>query len=65
MLILTRKVGEKLIIGDDIAVAVVGLKGGQVRMGIAAPPEVPVNREEIHQRIVEERAKKAGWDRNL
>ena len=65
MLILTRKVGEKLIIGDDISVAVVGLKGGQVRMGINAPREVPVNREEIHQRIVEERAKKAELDRDL
>ena len=51
MLILTRKSGETLRIGDNIKVRVLGIKGGQVRIGIEAPGEVPVHREEVHQRI--------------
>ena len=47
MLILTRRVGETLKIGDDIEVTVLGLRGGQVRMGINAPKHIPVHREEI------------------
>jgi carbon storage regulator len=55
MLILTRRVGEKLIIGDNVTVTVLGVKGAQVRVGINAPRDVTVNREEIYERILKER----------
>ena len=54
MLILTRRVGETVRIGDDVSITVLGVKGNQVRIGIDAPREVAVHREEIYQRILEE-----------
>jgi len=56
MLILTRRVGETVVIGDDVTVTVLGVKGNQVRLGVNAPKEITVHREEIFERIKREQA---------
>ena len=55
MLVLTRRLGEKLIIGGNVTVTILGVKGNQIRIGIDAPRDITVNREEIYQRILKER----------
>ena len=56
MLILTRSAGETLMIGDDVSITVLGVKGNQVRIGVNAPKHVSVHREEIYQRIQREKS---------
>ena len=56
MLILTRRISESVIIGDNVKITVLGVKGNQVRLGIDAPKEVTVHREEIYQKIQLEKA---------
>lgn len=58
MLILTRRIGEKMMVGDDVTVTVLGVKGNQVRLGVNAPKDVAVHREEIYQRIQREKSGK-------
>ena len=60
MLILTRRVGETLMVGDDVTVTVLGVKGNQVRIGVNAPKHVAVHREEIYERIKDEQSHKEG-----
>lgn len=55
MLILTRRVGETLMVGDEVTVTVLGVKGNQVRLGVNAPKHIAVHREEIYQRIQQEK----------
>ena len=56
MLILTRRLGESVMIGDEVTVTVLGVRGNQVRLGFSAPSAVPVHREEVYQRIRAETA---------
>lgn len=56
MLVLTRSVDEKIVIGDDVIVTITEVNGNQVHIGIEAPKEIPVYREENHQRILKEQA---------
>ena len=65
MLILTRRIGEKIVIGDDVTITILGVKGNQVRVGIEAPREIQVHREEIYQRILKERSNGAGRSSEL
>jgi carbon storage regulator len=60
LLILTRKIGEGIILGDDIRISIMEIRGKQIRIGIEAPPEVVVLREEIYLRIQEENLRAAG-----
>jgi carbon storage regulator len=60
MLILTRRVGESLMIGNELTVTVLAVKGSQVRIGINAPKEVAVHREEIYERVKQEKAEDGG-----
>ena len=60
MLILTRRVGETLMVGDEVSVTVLGVKGNQVRIGINAPKDVSVHREEIYLRIQQEQEQQSG-----
>jgi len=62
MLILTRRIGETLMVGDDVTVTVLGVKGNQVRLGVNAPKEIAVHREEIYQRIQREKEKGHGGE---
>ncbi len=62
MLVLTRKAGEGIIIGDDIRITVVELKGGGVRIGIDAPREMKVHRQEVYDRILQENKEATQWN---
>ncbi|TFG60225.1 MAG: carbon storage regulator CsrA [Nitrospirales bacterium] len=61
MLVLTRKVGEGIRIGDDITITVVEMKGGGIRLGIMAPPTVKIHRQEVYDRILEENKEATQW----
>lgn len=64
MLILTRRVGETLVIGDDVTITVLGVRGNQVRVGVNAPKDVAVHREEIYQRIQGEKTDENSCENN-
>ena len=62
MLVLTRKTGEGIVIGDDITIKVIELKGGGVRIGIDAPKTSKIYRQEVYDRIIEENKQAVDWD---
>ena len=62
MLVLTRKIGEGIVIGDDVTITVVEMKGGNVRIGIDAPRSKKIYRQEIYNKIVEENRDASHWD---
>ncbi|MGW8193925.1 MAG: carbon storage regulator CsrA [Desulforhopalus sp.] len=64
MLVLTRKKGEGIVIGDDIKITVIDLKGGSVRIGIDAPRDKKIHRQEVYDRIAQENRDAAQWDMN-
>ena len=63
MLILTRRVGETINIGDEVTVTVLAIRGNQVRIGVSAPKEIPVHREEIYKRVKKEEATGVKWEK--
>ncbi|HEY7728343.1 MAG TPA: carbon storage regulator CsrA [Candidatus Eisenbacteria bacterium] len=63
MLLLTRKLGENIRIGDDVKITIVEVKGNHVKLGIDAPPSIKVHREEIYERIQQERQRAAQQER--
>lgn len=65
MLILTRRIGESLQIGDNIKVSVLSVRGNQIQIGIEAPPEVPVHRQEIYERLKREQLQQGADAKNL
>jgi len=64
MLILTRRAGETVMIGSDVTITVLGVKGNQVRIGINAPKDIAVHREEIYERIQSDKAAEGGAENN-
>ena len=62
MLVLTRKIGEGIVIGDDVTITIVEMKGGSVRIGIDAPRDRKIYRQEVFDRIVEENRDAANWN---
>ncbi len=62
MLVLTRKVGESIAIGDHIKIKVVEVKGSQIRIGLEAPPDVKIYREEVYAKVTEQNRAAASWD---
>lgn len=62
MLVLTRKIGEGIVIGDDVSITIVEMKGGNVRIGIDAPRDRKIYRQEVYDRIVQENRDAANWN---